>query len=719
MRVVVFVLTCFILSSAAFAQDAATRTNKVPFLWVGAYADFNRNIFSPNFSSFPNVFRCDSSYLFQNGTGSGVSLGALVEYPLLSFMTVEARVGYCSLGGRLSRVVPIGNKAITGSTSGTIDKAESEHELVASLSAISVEPLLNFLLFGKVRASVGLRSAFLVSSTYTEQETLLSPSYAYFIEDSTRVRNQSSGLIPNVNSMQLAAVVGLGFDLPVGKRATLTPEARYNMALSKISDVDWSVSTIQFGASFRYVLYKAPPPMLINDTLYERDTTHQTDIRFSENRIYLKDSSSSVEQKSNFADDQEYVHRTRTIQLHYVHEQPKLAELDLKIQTMAQGSDGKSIALSSFVIEETELEENYPLLPHVFFPEGSAELNQTKMKQLSAQDAAAFSEFRMEGRSTLDVYYHLLNIVGSRMQMKNSAKLTLVGCNNGINAEKSNKELSQKRAESVKDYLVNIWHIDPSRIAIRSQNLPNSPSNLNTTEGQEENRRVELVSNEFEILRPVSIKDLTVKSSHTPVEIIPTVTSEAGVKNWKATISQDGTVLRSAKGESTPESVVWKPAEEPYPKNDHPVSVKYSVTDKSGQTIDAESRLQVQQLSVRKKRVEQKDDKRIDRFSLIVFDFNKADLNADNKSIVQDVKARIHENSTITIAGYADRSGEAEYNRELARRRCLEVQKSVGLNDKNSTIQPVGSDTLLFDNSTPEGRSYCRTVQIVIETPVN
>ncbi len=718
MRLVLSLVFFLCLGVTLHAQEVQPKSAKVPWMWVGGYAEYNHNLFDPNFSAFPNAFRCDTAFPFRNGTGSGLALGLLAEYPILPFLRVEARVGYSSLGGRLSRIVTIGNKEISGSTSPTFDKAESEHELVASLHAVSFEPLLNMMIFGKVRATVGLRAAMMFSSSYTQKETLISPSYAYFVADSTRVRNQLSGPIPNMNALQMATVFGLGVDLPVGKRSTITPEVRYNLSMSELSDVNWSVSTLQFGLSYRYTLYKAPPPMMIEDTVFERDTLRKIDIHFVENRIYLKDSSSSSSQKSTFADDQEFVHRTTTITEHYVNEQPKLAELDLKVQTMAVAADNSRSPLTSFVIEETELEENYPLLPQVYFPEGSADLSQTKMKQLQSSETNAFSEVRLP-HNTMDVYYHLLNIVGSRMQMFSSAKLTVVGCNNGQNAEKNSRELSQHRAEAVRDYLVNVWHVDPARVSIRAQNLPSSPANSSSIEGQEENRRVDLLSSDFELLRPVSIKDVTVKSDRTPIEVVPVVTSEAGIKNWKASITQDAKVLRTAKGESTPEKILWKVADDPYPKSDQPVSIKYSVTDNSGQTMDAETKLQVQQLSIRQKRFEQKDDKRIDRFSLIVFDFNKAELNADNRSIVQDVKARIHENSTVTIAGYADKSGESEYNRELARRRCLEVQKSVGLTEKNSTILPIGSDTLLFDNSTPEGRAYCRTVQILIETPVN
>jgi len=40
------------------------------------------------------------------------------------------------------------------------------------------------------------------------------------------------------------------------------------------------------------------------------------------------------------------------------------------------------------------------------------------------------------------------------------------------------------------------------------------------------------------------------------------------------------------------------------------------------------------------------------------------------------------------------------------------------LNPANVSKYPIGSDELIFDNNTPQGRSYSRTVKIIIATPV-
>jgi outer membrane protein OmpA-like peptidoglycan-associated protein len=143
------------------------------------------------------------------------------------------------------------------------------------------------------------------------------------------------------------------------------------------------------------------------------------------------------------------------------------------------------------------------------------------------------------------------------------------------------------------------------------------------------------------------------------------------------------------------------------------------VRDRTGQTLDKTFTLDVQQLTIRQKRFEQRDDKRLDRLSLIVFDFNKAELTSAHRQLLDEIKSRVQPNSSVVIAGYADRSGDPNYNRDLARRRCVEVQRALGLPDERVVIVPKGSDELLYDNATPEGRSYCRTVQITIETPIS
>jgi len=57
---------------------------------------------------------------------------------------------------------------------------------------------------------------------------------------------------------------------------------------------------------------------------------------------------------------------------------------------------------------------------------------------------------------------------------------------------------------------------------------------------------------------------------------------------------------------------------------------------------------------------------------------------------------------------------------KLSQQRADAVRAAFGktLDNVNVTTRGVGSTQLLFPNDTPEGRFYCRMVQVIIETPV-
>ncbi|MFN4984557.1 MAG: OmpA family protein [Ignavibacteria bacterium] len=71
-------------------------------------------------------------------------------------------------------------------------------------------------------------------------------------------------------------------------------------------------------------------------------------------------------------------------------------------------------------------------------------------------------------------------------------------------------------------------------------------------------------------------------------------------------------------------------------------------------------------------------------------------------------------NVEIKIVGYADKTGNADYNRRLSARRAVAVASAI--NVPKSMSGGVGFSDLLFDNTTPEGRFFCRTVRIFVKT---
>ena len=91
-------------------------------------------------------------------------------------------------------------------------------------------------------------------------------------------------------------------------------------------------------------------------------------------------------------------------------------------------------------------------------------------------------------------------------------------------------------------------------------------------------------------------------------------------------------------------------------------------------------------------------------------------MSGQNSSILDYVRERMRPESRITITGYTDRTGNAITNKTLSLQRATAA--AAVLNRPDATTQGRGREGLLHDNTTPEGRFYCRTVNIVVENTV-
>ena len=149
-------------------------------------------------------------------------------------------------------------------------------------------------------------------------------------------------------------------------------------------------------------------------------------------------------------------------------------------------------------------------------------------------------------------------------------------------------------------------------------------------------------------------------------------------------------------------------------KNASAIEYSFSVKDNEGQSVVKRGSIPIEQVTIQKKREEKLADKIIDRYSLILFDFDKADFDKRNQSILTFIKKRISPDARISIIGSTDRTGDEEHNTRLAQTRANATAQALGLtaNVENS------KGAQQFSDSTPEGRFYNRTVEILVETAV-
>ncbi len=686
-----------------------------PLFYYGISGSLGLNLHIADFNKLQDIPSCCPKYT--TATGLGWNLSILGRKNVAEKLDVLLRLGFDYEGAQFVENEFIGNtsvKYVSDVNHIVIKPAYVDHYLRSKIYSLFVEPMVSYSVFDKFWVNFGLNVANLILTKIDQYEELTSPDSVVFIDGKT-TRNSYSGLdLPRPNEWQFRPVLGASYDFDFLGGGKIEPEIRFVFPLQNISNVSWKIFLITFGISVRFPVYPPPEIHYYYDTTYIRDTTVVAILGLKETRLAMVDLPRVQTEKFEVEDG--YLFKT-SIYESYRKEVPKLSHLNVGLKAVGKSREGQIQDNPTLVIEEIETEEMFPLLPYVFFPEGDGNLPKTSLKINSKDEVAEFDESKLPW-NTLEIYSNLLNIIGKRLKDNPTSKITVVGCNSGQGTESKGLELSKQRAESIRNYFVEVWGIDPKRIQIKTQNLPDKPSNPTLREGIEENQRAEIYSDNLEILRPIRLNEIQRTANPPIVEIFPHIESEAPINGWNLSVEQGGQIIRSFKGVDVPDKVVWKVEEEPMPRLEKPIQFTLSATDIIDQKQTASMSLNIEQKTIRKKREELLGDKKVERFSLILFDFDKAEILPKHKPLLEEIRKKIKPNSKVIVSGFTDRIGEEEYNKDLALRRCLETKKYLGIPDSQIVLNPVGSEYLLYDNSLPQGRSYCRTVQITIETPI-
>ncbi len=366
-------------------------------------------------------------------------------------------------------------------------------------------------------------------------------------------------------------------------------------------------------------------------------------------------------------------------------------------------------------IEEIVTRATVPLLNYVFFAENASEIP-GRYNLLTAEQAQRYRIADLPD-GTIERYHHLLNIIALRMQQRPDATITLTGTTDG--AEPT--DVAEKRARSVAAYFHEIWGIDEGRIRVASRGLPEAASSNRSPEGREENRRVEIESSDGELLAPIETSDIEQVLSPPAVRFSPSITAEAGLMRWMFEVKQGGRILRDSDGyASYPDSIIWNwhDLQGNLPGADTLYFTLWAKDAHDAEVRTAPQAIPVEFLTLEKKNVEKLPGRTLEKISLILFDFDRFELGARNAAILSHAAKRISPASTMIIRGYTDAMGDDEYNLGLSERRAAAVQECMQRDIPAGAIRSegVGESILLFDNGLPEGRFYCRTVQILIET---
>lgn len=665
MKTLTFLSFFCIVVAAASGQTSIDKEKEPPHK-VGGYVGYQYNIHNASFSQLPGVASCCPE--FRTGTGAGFAFGGLYELPLTTTLSLLLRGGYSSIGATLKETETIGN-ALQGEE---IVSAEVEHYLETTLGIISFQPAVSYAPFRiPVAFHLGVEGGFIAVKKYQQRELLVRPVNAVFKDTRSGIRGESNGAIDGASSLRIAGFLGVSTEIPIGRDITLSPTLEYFQGFTNvIADSGWTASTLRLATAVKFALIPAPEAP------------------------------------------------APVIEPEPVTPKPVLSEpvLTAALELRSVAANGSRQRVDSIVVEETEWEEHVPILFHVFFGEGDASLAATPLRIFTPAQTASFKEGELASEA-MAVYHDALNILGSRMRNNANITVTLTGCNMDIGVEKNNMQISRARAEAVKTYLTDVWGIAANRIAVKARNLPAKPANSSLVDGQEENRRVEIAVSAAQ-MEPVRLKDISRVAKPSTVEVIPVITASAGVEKWTLDIRDDTKQLAEFTDGKQP--AMWTIDPNAIDNNLSRIAFELTVRDRNGKEQQVSTSVPAKTLTLQQKRFEIKNDKRYEKFSLILFGYNEPELDEEHKAMLEKVKASITPASTVTILGYSDRTGDPAYNRQLAEKRCANVRNYLGtvLSDSQVVLRAIGSDTLLFDNATPQGRSYSRTVQVVVETPV-
>jgi outer membrane protein OmpA-like peptidoglycan-associated protein len=383
-----------------------------------------------------------------------------------------------------------------------------------------------------------------------------------------------------------------------------------------------------------------------------------------------------------------------------------------------------AVSTNALSIEEIKTIDFSPLLGHVYFEKGVSEIPDRYVRFKDAEETKGFDEQKLH--DTNEKYRQLLNIIGKRLADKPEATVTLVGCNDNSGIEKGKTKLSTQRAEEVKAYLRTVWNIAPERIKVEARNLPQMPSASGSKEGQAENRRVEILSSDMTIVAPVRSVYVSSTVDHPELIVTPSLSSSYGVSTWKVIASNASGVIAEQSGTGAMGEKISLPLEEkdlPAIGTGGDITVRLEMKDTKGQPLVVSSEpLKVSFSQVSQSKTKHQGQKVVEKYALILFDFNKDTVSSLNREIVNRIVGRFKTlpQATLAIVGHTDNIGSESYNLKLSQRRAAAVDKlltSAYGEPAGDRIRfsGVGQASPLYDNQTPEGRAFNRTVTITME----
>jgi len=660
-----------------YAVDTTTVYKNV--LWRGGVSIFpSLYMHSADFAGLPEIPSCGPSYSGAGGFSGSLGLDFMYDFESMP-ISFHSRLDFKGIPGSFSQTEEI--LIDDPNSTPAFQTATLGYNLETSFYSLGLTLLSNYNIDENIFVGGGLRFGFLMSPTFEQNEKLLSPSNAFFIPQNTRTRNEYSGVIPGVSGFETSLVLNAGYSFPLNKANTvqLIPQFGYELPLLNVlsSSESWKVHTLRFGLT----------------------------IGFS----YTSDDDVPIEIELNLPTNIPQIAITKPIKPKEKVTENLSSRLESPLSVAIFDKQGNKVE-NKLDVEKKVARNMFSMINYIFFDSGSVAIPE-RYKRITQEEQKKFTVDEIQADSALQLYHNMLNILGKRLQSNPQSNITLNGTNSNNGIEAENLQMSQQRAEVVRDYLVNVWEIDVNRIQVKSRNLPEEPSRTSTGYGDEENRRVEITSENPDIFLPVKFIDTSFNIVNKDIRIGTERINKDNLQRWELRAFAGGktAVLQSGQTMDDTLQIDITPISFAISKSNKLELKLVSIDAEGNVRLLGENTIPVSQTVANKNRVE--------KYNLITFGYNSTAVNDANNYIIEDVKKNILPTSTLTLTGHTDRTGNPQYNKELSLKRAKEISRFFTANQM--VTEGRGFDDLLFPLELPEGRFYSRTVRIIVDTYID
>ncbi len=642
---------------------------------------------------------------YENGSGGIFGIMGNVEW-MPTDWGMRGSLGFAFNSATMSVT---DSRARVKDANGIIVPLIREHAMSASLPMINLDFGLQKS-FGDTRVFFGPNIGFLLSPSWKSISTILAPNnvtYKGGSSDTTFIDES----IPNVNSMQFGFGFGIGHHIPLMNDMVLVPELSTNIPFSQIlAGPAWKQMSIMLGISLRWGMGAVKEEVLRRAEIID---TIEVEVDERIGSIIIegqKKSTREVEEFETHIIITETIERTDTLKVGLP---PKQSPKPIISAFSAQ--DDQSEMIESIQVEGQLVTEAFPILPMVFFSESDANIH-PRYKQLTSIEN--FSSDKLEPLVS-EQHKDILNIIGERLQKHSQSTITLRGFSDPV-TEKSDCDLAKQRVETIQSYLTSVWNIDKTRIILdvdRRSCAPENPTMSRNAQGYEENRRIEISSDDKEILAPVIRSRYVELTEYSPKEYHVNTQETIGedLTSWSLSEKLGDSTLKMKQGDQLPfwiqMSIAKEDARLVQQSESKNVAISLFIKDRDGEQGNTQIEIPIQRDTT---------NYAIQRLSLMHFPVQQSTLDKQGKNAIDAFVKNLEDNATISIIGYSDNLGNTQSNLELSKERAETVYKYIrSIKPKSNFIKVdgVGSTALppgIRSHELPESRFLSRTVQIEI-----